>query len=159
MPGVVEVSSKGWKYPLTPLLQLNRNPSQDAVKKILAPLEGKGWLPQTLRCLAEEKRSDVLFSVLEVSGAYFSCGTFSKLWRAWFIFHMHISLPNLGIGFEDIQSVGLITQQAKPVLLTLQLVRLNSGNSPRFCELQGRSWMPETIPSECRHVARQGWVY
>jgi len=67
-PGQAEVSAKGWRYPLTPLLQLSPNPSKDVVKKILEPLGGrKNWIPATLRSLAAEKRSDVLFSVLEVS--------------------------------------------------------------------------------------------
>ena len=62
------VSSKSWRYPLGPLLQLGRNPSKEAVKDIVGTLADgqKHWLPPTLKALGDEKRADVAFLVLEI---------------------------------------------------------------------------------------------
>ena len=54
---------KAWHYPLSPLLQL-RSPSKSSIEEILATVEGRKWIPPTVRGLAE--RPLVLYSLLEV---------------------------------------------------------------------------------------------
>ena len=54
---------KAWRYPLSPLLQL-RSPSKSSIEEILATVEGRAWIPGTVRGLAE--RPHVLYALLEV---------------------------------------------------------------------------------------------
>lgn len=64
---VTQVVAKSWRYPLSPLLQLRRNPSKDAVNAIVGPLaDGKHWVPHTLKALGEEKRADLVSMVFEI---------------------------------------------------------------------------------------------